>query len=145
MSERLWSGEGCAGNPDFEFAKHSDSGVPLYRKLGSETVQLEQGGAVHIIKNASPEPEPTTTRNIDMSDLIVKSLAADETDSRQEADVKSIRKAQIERGVRTSDQVAAEMALDSLAKSAHAADPTKSAEQHYVEAIDRHPRLANML
>ena len=145
MAERLWSGAGCADNPAFRFVKHSDTGVPLYRKVAAGEVRLDDGGAVHIIKRAGPAPdrkENNMPPSIDS--IIAKAMAPSDTDTPKEAERKRVIKAALDRGVVSAEQIGAELALESIAKNLRDKHTDMSAEQAFVKAMDLHPDLGNI-
>ena len=143
MAERLWSGPGCDGNADFEFVKYSDSGVALYRKIGDATVHLKTaGGYTHIIKHDTQKKETGPMPNI--SQAVAKALCPDLTDTPAEAERKALLLAQVAKGVLSIDALAAEVTLESMAKSAHSADPSKSFEAHYAETFAKNETLARV-
>lgn len=162
MSERLWSGAGCADSPDFQFVKHSDSGIPLFRKIGDETVHLKTaGGYVHVIKHAA-EPAPKRieketqmpAKDSVYAAMVTMAKAANPSDTEAAAidkllktdvgsDLYTLHEAaySVEKAGTTVSKVASDAALESLAKTVQKANPHLSPEQAYCKALTEHPEL----
>ncbi len=143
MAERLWSGDGCADNSAFEFVKHSDNGVALYRKVADGQVTLKQGGAVHIIKSGGGPQEADKMETI--TKAVAKALAASPNDNEKVAGQKQLIKAQLDEGTITVEKVAVEMTLESLAKTYRQKDPRLTDAQAYVKAMEDNPDLTAVL
>lgn len=78
-----------------------------------------------------------------IDETISKALVADPTDTPKEAERKALMKRQLDAGTVSAAQIGAELALESLAKSLREKDPTLSAEQAYVKAMDLNPDLGH--
>jgi hypothetical protein len=169
MAERLWSGAGCDGNPDFEFVKHSDSGVPLYRKRAVGEVRLPlDGGGTMIAKAVGVRPRRPDYDGADDEDemisdaerlyragtdggermskelveLVAKSLEAD-----PDPDRVALTKAMLSAGTITVEKVACELAIEAQARARVARDPAVSFEKAYTDALfePRNVALARVL
>ncbi len=108
---------------------------------GARVVLMKREGAA-APAHAQPEEQrvaPTAT------EALAKALAPDAADGRTEAEHKAVLKAGLERGLVSAERATAELMLESLAKTAHRADPDKSFEQHYVRQLAAHPEIAALL
>lgn len=143
MAEQLWSGAGCADNPDFEFVKYSDSGVPLYRKVRAGRLQLrsDDGGTLIIEKRGA---QPQEEKDMSLTESIAKALVPSEADDRRTRDMKVLIRHQIAKGKLSVEQVSGQLALEAIGKSLRDRDPTLSPEGAFVKAMDLHPDLAAM-
>jgi hypothetical protein len=126
MSERLWSGEGCADNPEFELVKRSSDGVPLYRKvkIAKRARALAEGGG-----------------DADMGLVALEKAITKALDEMGDDDAEvALIKAQLRARTITPARVAAEMMIEGKAaeirKGAIARGEQISPEQAYVRAIE---------
>lgn len=130
--EMLWSGAGCADNPAFEFVKHSDNGVPLYRKVASGEVKLEQDGATFIIKRAAAQEENMSS----LTETLVKALKANPADSEKDASRKALIQKQLATGVLKAEAFAAELIIEAKAREIVKSGQGLSYEQAYVKVLE---------